>query len=98
MHLTYNEKCYLSASPPVDLRDVLIITLINMGALLGSQAAGQVLNLDSLNNRLSGSLLSGPVEVSAQEQRRINENGQIVNLAEFQQLLMPLGQIHHSLL
>ena len=77
-HLSYNEKCYLSASPPVDLRDGLIITLINMGALLGSQAAGQVLNLDSLNNRLSGSLLSGPVEVSAQEQRRINENGQIV--------------------
>ncbi|MCP9840129.1 hypothetical protein KBY93_05700 [Synechococcus sp. J7-Johnson] len=46
-----------------------------MGALLGSPALGQVLKMDYQNNRLSGSLRNGPVEVSAQQQRRINENG-----------------------
>lgn len=59
----------------MSLRPRLIATLIGLGALCGSPAMAQVLKMDYKNNRMSGSLRSGAVEVSAQQQRRINEYG-----------------------
>ena len=59
----------------VSLRARLIAVLIGVGALCGSPAVAQVLKMDYQNNRMSGSLRSGAVEVNAQQQRRINESG-----------------------
>lgn len=59
----------------MDLRAPLIATVVALGAICGSPAVGQVLRMDHENNRTSGTLRSGPVEVVAQQQRRINEQG-----------------------
>lgn len=67
-----------SFQPPaqsVTPRARLIASLIAIGAVCGSPAIGQVLKMDYENNRMSGSLRSGSVEVSTQQQRRINEGG-----------------------
>ena len=52
-----------------------IAGLIGLGALCGSPAVAQVLKMDYQNNLMSGSLQSGAVDVSAQQKRRINEDG-----------------------
>ena len=59
----------------VSLRARFIAVLIGVGAICGSPAVAQVLKMDYQNNRMSGSLRSGAVEVNAQQQRRINESG-----------------------
>ena len=52
-----------------------IAGLIGLGALCGSPAVAQVLKMDYENKRMSGSLRSGAMDVSAQQQRRVNEEG-----------------------
>ena len=49
--------------------------LIGLGALCGSPAVAQVLKMDYQNNLMSGSLRNGSIDVSAQQQRRIYEDG-----------------------
>ena len=53
----------------------IIAYLIGLGAICASPATAQVLKMDYENNRMSGSLRSGAVEVDAQQKRRINESG-----------------------
>lgn len=57
------------------LRAHLIASLIGLGCISGSPAIAQVLKMDYENNRMSGVLRSGPIEVTAQQKRRISEYG-----------------------
>jgi len=59
----------------VSQRARFIAVLIGLGAFCGSPAVAQVLKMDYQNNRMSGSLRNGAMDVSAQQQRRINKDG-----------------------
>jgi len=50
----------------VTQRARFIVVRIGLGALCGSPAVAQVLKMDYLNNRMSGLLRNGAMNVSAQ--------------------------------
>jgi len=59
----------------VSLQARLIASLVGLGAVCGSPALAQILQMDDQTNRLNGSLRNGALEVVAQQHRRINESG-----------------------